>query len=140
MRRRRLFIALGALVVGVAAVAFWPGPKEPEYQGKKLSEWVIRASVERDKGNFSASYEATQQIGTNAIVGLQTANCVVHPIVGVVDPVVVAPAAEEAVAAGQLVIDSIAVRIIVAQQWRCQCQEVVGRFAFDINIIIWRRQ
>jgi hypothetical protein len=35
-------VILGALVVGVAivAIAFWPGEKEPEYKGKKLSEWA----------------------------------------------------------------------------------------------------
>jgi hypothetical protein len=40
-RRKRLLIAIGAVVVvAFVGVAVWPGPKEPEYQGKKLSEWV----------------------------------------------------------------------------------------------------
>jgi len=39
--RRLWLVILCALVVTVAAVAFWPGEREPEYQGKKLSEWVL---------------------------------------------------------------------------------------------------
>jgi hypothetical protein len=40
-RRKRLLIAIGAVVVvAFVGVAVWPEPKEPEYQGKKLSEWV----------------------------------------------------------------------------------------------------
>jgi hypothetical protein len=39
-KRWRIIVMLGALVAGVAIVAFWPGEKEPEYKGKKLSEWV----------------------------------------------------------------------------------------------------
>src|SRR5215467_6188162 len=28
------------VLVGIGVVAFWPGEREPEYNGKKLSEWV----------------------------------------------------------------------------------------------------
>jgi hypothetical protein len=76
-KRRWLGVAvLCALGVAVAAVAFWPGPKEPEYQGKKLSEWVDRASVDRDYWKvfgtleveeMAAQRKAIQQIGTNSI-------------------------------------------------------------------------
>ena len=40
-KRRIVFVVLGACaLLAVATVAFWPEPKEPEYQGKKLSEWA----------------------------------------------------------------------------------------------------
>src|SRR5438067_1406372 len=41
-RRKRLMIVIAAavIVVAIVAVAFWPQPKEPEYQGKKLSDWL----------------------------------------------------------------------------------------------------
>ena len=45
-KRRRVLVVLGSVVAAVLAlllIAFWPGPKEPEYQGKKLSEWVDKA-------------------------------------------------------------------------------------------------
>jgi len=35
-----VLVVLGACVAVVAVVAFWPEQKEPEYQGKKLSEWL----------------------------------------------------------------------------------------------------
>ena len=30
----------GCIVAAVLIVALWPGEREPEYQGKKLSEWL----------------------------------------------------------------------------------------------------
>jgi hypothetical protein len=40
-RGRRLLWILGACgIVSVLAVAFWAGEREPEYEGKKLSEWI----------------------------------------------------------------------------------------------------
>jgi hypothetical protein len=39
--RRKWWVGLAAvMVVALLAVAFWPGEKEPEYQGKKLSDWL----------------------------------------------------------------------------------------------------
>lgn len=40
MRKRALIVAVALVVAAIAAVVVWPGPKEPQYQGKKLSEWV----------------------------------------------------------------------------------------------------
>jgi hypothetical protein len=37
--KRRWIVAFVAVVV-LVAVAVWPGEREPEYQGKKLSEWL----------------------------------------------------------------------------------------------------
>jgi hypothetical protein len=34
-------LVVGGIIVGfVVAVLVWPGEREPEYQGKKLSEWI----------------------------------------------------------------------------------------------------
>jgi hypothetical protein len=41
--RRVILIAAACLVTGVVCVLVWPGEKEPEYQGKKLSEWLLCA-------------------------------------------------------------------------------------------------
>jgi len=54
---------LGAILV----VVFWSGPKEPKYQGKKLSEWL--AGVYK---NPSETTVAVKSIGTNAIPFLLT--------------------------------------------------------------------
>jgi hypothetical protein len=43
-RRRRVVIVLAACaLVGIGVVTFWPGEREPEYNGKKLSEWLAVA-------------------------------------------------------------------------------------------------
>jgi len=52
VRRRRVIIVLAACVlVGIGVVAFWPGEREPEYNGKKLSEWIDVAGLALSKIN-----------------------------------------------------------------------------------------
>ena len=81
--KRRLWIGgLVALAVAVlVAVSVWPGPREPEYQGKKLSEWVRYGG--RGSFAFTISFEppssrlwvsgnrerdaAVRHLGTNVI-------------------------------------------------------------------------
>lgn len=64
MRRRRVIIALAACVlVGVGVVAFWPGEKEPEYNGKKLSEWLETSRYMSP----SPGADAVRKMGTNAV-------------------------------------------------------------------------
>jgi hypothetical protein len=53
-------VACGLLGTGV--VAIWPGPKEPEYHGKKLSEWLGRNM--RPNGDTT---DAVCAMGTNAL-------------------------------------------------------------------------
>src|SRR5678816_2434558 len=61
--RKQWIVGFVVLVVVVlVAVAVWPGPKEPEYQGKKLSEWL-----EMHNDRPAKSTEAVRAIGTNAI-------------------------------------------------------------------------
>src|SRR5690242_3243308 len=60
---RRLWIGLAAVtVVAIVAVAVWPGDREPEYQGKKLSEWL---AMQHEHPAEAA--RAVRAIGTNAI-------------------------------------------------------------------------
>jgi hypothetical protein len=55
--RNKALIALAALtviVVAIIAVAVWPEPKEPAYQGKKLTEWAqICVTAEKALGDAS---------------------------------------------------------------------------------------
>jgi HEAT repeats/PBS lyase HEAT-like repeat len=56
------------VLVGIGMVAFWPGEREPEYNGKRLSEWIWAYEHSR----FSAvdngqSLRAIREIGTNAV-------------------------------------------------------------------------
>ena len=62
-RRRIILICFGIVVIFAAlvlAVAFWPGGAEPEYQGKKLSEWVNSDWNDETVAGIRA-------IGTNAV-------------------------------------------------------------------------
>lgn len=74
MRRKRAIIVLAVCVlVGIGVVAFWPGEKEPEYNGKKLSEWLMiynshNQLEEELPANVAA--EAVRRIGTNALPSL----------------------------------------------------------------------
>src|SRR5262245_61020999 len=65
MGRKRLFI-VGVVALAIALlVLLWPrGPKEPVYQGKRLSAWLIEASSE---SGLKTAPEAIQALGTNAI-------------------------------------------------------------------------
>lgn len=63
MRRRRVIIILAACVfAGIGLFAFWPGGREPEYGGKKLSEWL--GSDMRPNGD---TFDAVRTMGTNAL-------------------------------------------------------------------------
>jgi HEAT repeat protein len=67
VKRRRIFwILLGCGVIAVALALLWSWEREPEYQGKKLSEWL---SYERRHSTrpTDPQFEAIRQIGTNAI-------------------------------------------------------------------------
>jgi PBS lyase HEAT-like repeat len=74
VRRRRFIIILAAcILVALAIVALWPGPKEPEYNGKKLSEWLKICTDNRAASSYSQSQslqsarEAVRKIGTNGL-------------------------------------------------------------------------
>jgi len=58
----------GCIVAGILAVALSPGEREPEYGGKKLSEWVniyvLASAGSRAKGQAQT---AVRNIGTNGI-------------------------------------------------------------------------
>src|SRR5256885_14250178 len=52
--------------MGISVVAFWPGEREPEYKGKKLSEWLRLAGDEKTRPQVEAA-NAIEHIGTNAL-------------------------------------------------------------------------
>jgi len=60
-----MMILGGCVLVGILGVALWPGEREPEYKGKKLSEWL-------DEYNSPAAKQAISAIGTRALPFLVT--------------------------------------------------------------------
>jgi hypothetical protein len=70
---RVFLVLLGCVVVAAVAALMWPKEREPEYQGKKLSEWLELATLEAghpvDPARLGASPagEAVRQIGTNGL-------------------------------------------------------------------------
>ena len=69
MKSRRVIVGVGGCVVaGILGVALWPGEREPGYQGKKLSEWlVLRGAVLPDGPEAKIADRAILAIGTNAV-------------------------------------------------------------------------
>lgn len=74
MKRRRILLLLALAAVAMGFVMFWSsGPKEPAYQGKRLSKWIKEAQGMSDSGSTfppqrrEAARKAIQAIGTNAL-------------------------------------------------------------------------
>lgn len=64
VKRRCLIMLAGpcAVVIGLCVAVFWPQEQDPEYEGNKLSEWVLENA-------YQPSYPAMrniEEIGTNA--------------------------------------------------------------------------
>ena len=62
--RRILLIVAGCATVAAVTILVWPGEREPEYQGRKLSEWI------KSHPPFEGGEEAMvaiSQMGTNAL-------------------------------------------------------------------------
>ena len=66
--RKRTKIALLAGLAAVVLVMLWtiPGPPEPVYQGRRLSDWLKA----HDRFSREEAEEAVRRIGTNAIPSL----------------------------------------------------------------------
>jgi hypothetical protein len=61
-----LIVAVCAAVAVIVALV-WPGEKEPEYQGKKLSWWVMGVrDLSEGPGERAERMKALHEIGTNA--------------------------------------------------------------------------
>jgi len=68
VRRKRIFIVLAVCVlVGIGVVVFWPGEREPEYNGKKLSEWLIYWGKAQSDQQVWEVENAVRHIGTNSL-------------------------------------------------------------------------
>jgi HEAT repeat protein len=72
-RRRILAVTIAVNLIAIGVIAFWPGPKEPEYDGKKLSEWLKICCDNRAGSSYSQSQslesarKAVRKIGTNGL-------------------------------------------------------------------------
>jgi len=74
VKRRVLAVLLGCALVGSGVALIWPrGPKEPEYQGERLSYWLglpmqpVLISDVRGKAPNPETIVAVRKMGTNAL-------------------------------------------------------------------------
>jgi len=70
VRNRRVYLLMIAIavLVGVLAVIVEPEPeREPEYGGRKLSEWVLKLPGNASPHGNSAAEEAIRHVGTNSL-------------------------------------------------------------------------
>jgi len=70
--RRALIVIAGCALVAIALVAFWPAEREPQYNGKKLSEWLVAYEFSLSGTLFlndshAEARDAVYHIGTNAL-------------------------------------------------------------------------
>ena len=66
-----MIVVVGAgVVIAILAVALWPGEREPEYHGKKLSLWLEQARSNRFPGTSETAAMAVRRIGTNGLAKL----------------------------------------------------------------------
>jgi hypothetical protein len=65
--RRVVVVLVVCVLTGIGVVAFWPGEKEPQYNGKTLTEWLTyRWKAQTDQEAWEAQ-DAVRHIGTNAL-------------------------------------------------------------------------
>src|SRR6266404_1973707 len=68
MRRRGVYLILAVLVVaGVLVAVFVTREREPEYRGKRLSEWVRNYGMFDPTRDIRETDEAIRHIGSNAV-------------------------------------------------------------------------
>ena len=74
MKRRRILLLLALAVVAAGMFLLWSrGPKEPAYQGKRLSQWIEEASRSGSNSNEqAAARKAIGTLGTNALPWLMS--------------------------------------------------------------------
>src|SRR5438067_61019 len=73
MRKRRVYLGLLILAVAGMIVVIVAGAfrkREPEYGGKRLSEWVEILGLEDRDGGYAAAEDAVHHLGSNAVPGL----------------------------------------------------------------------
>jgi len=68
-RRRVIMILAGCVAAGILIAALRPGEREPEYKGKKLSEWLVAYRLASGLGSSGEqeAAAAVRHIGTNAL-------------------------------------------------------------------------
>jgi hypothetical protein len=73
-KRRVILVVAGCLVLAAAAALLWPREREPRYNGRTLSEWILRCEVADVYDKSSEEYKSTEKsvaavhgIGTNAL-------------------------------------------------------------------------
>jgi hypothetical protein len=67
-RRRVIFVALVCAAVAIVMALVWPGEKEPVYQGRNLSWWVMGVrDLSEGPAERAERVKALHKIGTNAL-------------------------------------------------------------------------
>jgi hypothetical protein len=61
-----MIILVACFAVGAVVAVLWPREREPVYEGKKLSEWLVQIRG-RDASMVMAAQDALRAIGTNAL-------------------------------------------------------------------------
>jgi hypothetical protein len=66
-RRRLIILLVGFVLLALVATVVWPRNREPEYHGKKLSEWLLACGSPANRSDEVEAAFAIRQIGTNCL-------------------------------------------------------------------------
>ena len=68
MKRRRILLMLALIALVAGLVLFWPrGPKEPVYEGKRLTRWIEEGYNRNTPESHETTRRVLKAIGTNAL-------------------------------------------------------------------------
>src|SRR6266498_3141912 len=65
--RRAMVVALGVVVVALVLLAMWLRPREPAYQGKRLTQWLDEYNQAGAWDKIGPVSEAIRAMGTNSL-------------------------------------------------------------------------
>src|SRR6266540_803543 len=66
-RRKAVLVWIAATFASVAVLGYALWPREPRWQGRSLSSWLVDLTADKPQGTRIAAAAAVRLVGTNAV-------------------------------------------------------------------------